>query len=91
MADAENPIEEIRKGLKEKKLVIGANTVMRNLRAGKLKKIFLASNPPKTAEEDIVHYAKIAECPVAKLAIANDELGIICKKQFLVAVVGMLK
>ena len=91
MADAEDPIQEIKKAVKEEKLIIGAKEVMRMLRLGKAKKIFLAANPARRIENDIISHAQIFNCPVEKLEVPNDELGTICKRQFLISVVAVPK
>ena len=53
MADGEDQIAEIKKNLKEDKIVIGTKEVMRELQKGGLSKIFFASNPSAKTEGDI--------------------------------------
>ncbi|OIO62003.1 hypothetical protein AUJ69_03735 [Candidatus Woesearchaeota archaeon CG1_02_47_18] len=91
MADGEDQIAEIKKNLKEDKIVIGTKEVMRELQKGGLSKIFFASNPSAKTEGDISSYARVIGCPTEKLAIPNDELGTVCKKQFFISVVGIKK
>ena len=45
----------------------------------------------QNVENDISHYAKLAKVDVAKLKLPNDELGVLCKKQFLISVLGIAK
>ncbi|MBU2560820.1 MAG: ribosomal L7Ae/L30e/S12e/Gadd45 family protein [Nanoarchaeota archaeon] len=88
MADV---VAEIKKLLKEKKLVIGKDETLKGLRQGKFAKIFLASNCSDELKGDIGHYASIAGVEVVETSIQNTELGDICKKPFSIAVISLLK
>jgi len=80
---------DIKKAIKDKKEIIGTNSVMKNLRAGKLSKVYLTSNCPEEVKENIKQYSKIIKTEVVQLKIANDALGTICKKSFVVSVLGV--
>ena len=84
-------IEEIKKLLKSKQAIIGTERVMKHLKAGRMAKVFLSSNCSKEAKEDIGAYAKLAQAEVIQLGIPNDELGVLCKKPFSIAVIGIVK
>ena len=84
-------INEIKKLLEEGKLVIGADRTIKNLKEGKTAKVFLASNPGDELRGDVEHYAEIAGVEVVQLDVPNDELGVICKKQFSIAVLSTNK
>jgi large subunit ribosomal protein L30e len=79
---------ELIKLLKENKPLIGTNQVIKNLKLGKLKEIYLSSNCPKNTMEDIKHYAKLCNVKVNELKENNEELGTICKKPFSISVLG---
>ncbi|MEK6835266.1 MAG: 50S ribosomal protein L30e [Nanoarchaeota archaeon] len=81
-------MEELKKLIKENKVIMGTNMVMRNLKLGKLKQVYLASNCPETTREDIKHYAKLNNIKVNELKENNEELGTICKKPFSISVLG---
>ncbi|MEK6907417.1 MAG: 50S ribosomal protein L30e [Nanoarchaeota archaeon] len=81
-------MEELKKLIKENKIIIGTNSVMKNLKLGKLKGIYLASNCPKYAKEDIQHYAKLNNVKINELKENNEELGVVCKKPFSISVLG---
>ena len=81
-------MEDLKKALQEKKVIIGKDRVMKKLRIGKLQKVFLASNCPKIAKEDIIHLAKLHKIEVVDAKVDNEQLGIICKKQFSISVLG---
>ncbi|MBI2575017.1 ribosomal L7Ae/L30e/S12e/Gadd45 family protein [Candidatus Woesearchaeota archaeon] len=86
MADA---ISEIKKGIKEKKAVMGTAQAVKQLKLGRLQKVFLTSNCPQSVKKDIAHYSKLSGCKTEILSIPNDELGVVCKKQFSISVLGI--
>ncbi|MBN2459061.1 ribosomal L7Ae/L30e/S12e/Gadd45 family protein [Candidatus Woesearchaeota archaeon] len=82
-------VDEIKKMLKSGSLVIGAESTVKALRKNELVKVFLASNAPEGLVNDIGHYAAIAKVEVERLEIPNDDLGVVCKKPFLIACIGL--
>lgn len=91
MATKADIIAEIKKADKEKKLLVGENSALKGMRAGKLAKIVLASNFNPRVRADIESYSKAGGCPVQELSISNDELGVVCKRQFAISILGILK
>ena len=81
----------IKEELKKNKYVIGTKSVMKNLKAGKLEKVYIASNCDINSKKDIENYTKISKTPLFVLNQPNDELGIICKKQYSISMLGILK
>ena len=51
----------------------------------------MSSNCPQKNKEDILHYAKLIDLPVVELKMDNEELGVFCKKNFFVSVIGVIK
>ena len=84
-------IEDIKKELKEKKILIGTDRVVKNLVTGKLDKIYLSSNCSDDVKKEIKHYSKLNNTKVIQLKLPNDELGAVCKKPFSISVLGVLK
>ncbi|KYK26152.1 hypothetical protein AYK26_00865 [Euryarchaeota archaeon SM23-78] len=82
-------IAEIKKHLKTSNLVIGKDKTLKALRNNELVKVFLASNAPEEMIKDIEYYASVTKIDVEKLDIPNDELGVVCKKPFSIACIGM--
>lgn len=82
-------MEEIKKLLGTKNLIIGKDETMKAIRAGELKKVFLASNVDSSLKEDIEYYNKIKEFEVVLLKMNNEDLGIMCKKPFSIQVLGV--
>lgn len=83
--------DEVKKLAASKKIVIGTKRVMKMLKAGKISKVFVTSNCPKGVKEDIGRYASISKADVVQMDMPNDELGVVCKKQFSISIVGVSK
>lgn len=88
---AKDVTAEIKKMLKSKKLVIGTEKTIKNLKKGKASKVYVTTNCPKSIKEDIKHYAKLNKADLIELKIPNDDLGVICKKQFSISVLSVSK
>lgn len=86
-----NPINEIKKALKNKKIIIGTERTIKNLRLGKISKVFLTSNCPEDVKKNIKYYSKLAKVEVIQLKQPNDELGALCKKPFSISVLSVIK
>lgn len=83
--------EMLKAKAQQKELVVGMERVIKGIQRGKLVKVFLASNSPAKMKEDLIRYAALAHISVYELPQTNEELGIICKKNFLVSVVGLIR
>jgi ribosomal protein L30E len=82
---------EIKKFMKEKRLVIGTNQTMDKLRKGSIEKVFTSSNCPERTLDDLEKQAKMSGAKLEKLKINSIDLATLCKKQFSIAVLGVLK
>lgn len=82
---------EIKKFIKEKKLVIGTNQTMNKLRQGSVDKVFVSRNCPEKTINDLEKYARMSKAKLEKLELNSKDLGTLCKKQFSIAVLGVLK
>ena len=88
MADV---VGEIKKLIKEDKLVIGTERTMKLLKTGKVQKVYLATNCPEDVRESVEHYAEIGGVEVVDSGLQNTDLGDICKKPFQIAVIALPK
>lgn len=84
-------VSELKKLNEGSKIIIGSTVILKELKKGNMKKIFLSSNVPKNAKEDIEHYSKLSKTEVIETSISNEEFGIICKKSFLISAIGEKK
>ncbi|MBW2963218.1 ribosomal L7Ae/L30e/S12e/Gadd45 family protein [Candidatus Woesearchaeota archaeon] len=86
---AKNEEAALKKSLNEGKVVIGTQQVVKLLKQGKLKRIYLSSNCPAEVIADLEHYSKLAKTEIVKLSQSNEELGTFCKKPFSISVLGV--
>jgi len=82
-------VNELKKDLKEKNVIFGTERVIKLLKQGKLKKIFVCSNCEEFSLKRIKHYCKIGNIELYQLKESNEEIGVICKKPFSISVVGV--
>lgn len=82
---------EIKKLLKEKKVILGAERTIKSLKLGKVDKIIMSSNCAENAVESIGYYAGLSKTETVKVPYSNEELGVICKKPFSISVLSVLK
>ena len=87
--DAMKQIQTIKELISKGDAIIGRKSVLSSLKNGNVKQVFLAKNIPKELEEDAKYYAKMGDVEVIKLEQDNEELGIICKKNFFIAIIGV--
>lgn len=73
---------------KEKNIMLGTKGTMRNIKMGKTKKVFLASDCLESTKKDIIKYAKLAGAEVEQLDMPSSEIGMICKKPFSISVLS---
>ncbi len=84
-------IDEIRKLVGTKNLLIGTGRTIKNLKTGKLSRVYVSSNCPDNIKEDLNYYGDLSETPILELKQTNEELGAVCKKPFFVSVLSVLK
>lgn len=73
------------------RLLIGARSVAKGLKSGKISHVFFASNCPEGRRKAISHQAGPGAADVADFGGDSARLGEICGKPFTVAVVGVKK
>lgn len=74
--------------LKSEKIIFGEDRILKLLKLGKIKVVFLSNNIKKDVEDEIEHLAKLSKVEVVKLTIPNNEVGVICKKPFFISILG---
>lgn len=84
-------LAQLRKHVQGGKLVLGAEEAVKLLKLNRLARVFVAANCPEPVRENIRRYCTTPDCELVELSIPNDELGILCRKPFSVAVVGILR
>jgi large subunit ribosomal protein L30e len=84
-------IAEIQKALEANKIILGTDRVIKGLKNGELKKVFVTSNAPQIIKEDVAHYAQLGNTQVVELVETNEDLKERCKKPFFISVVAIPK
>lgn len=83
--------QELKKALENKKVVIGSERTIKLLKKGLLKKVIISKNCNERVVKLIEHYAKISSVEIKKTIYTSEKLGALCKKPFLIAVLGILE
>ena len=82
---------EIKSLIKTKKIIIGSERTIKNLKLGKVEKVLISSNCSESMINNLTYYAKLSNTEVIKLDYTNEEIGVICKKPFSISVLSILK
>ena len=80
---------EIRKAIDDGKAILGAKRTMKLLRQGKLKQVYLTSNVSDHVRDDIEHLCTISNVQIDTIEMTNKELGVLCKRPFVVSVLSV--
>jgi ribosomal protein L30E len=78
-------MSEFLDAVKENKLTFGLDRTLKNLKAKKVKKVFLAFNCSKEIKEKIKEF----KAEVIELDMNNEEIAIQCKKPFSISVLSV--
>jgi large subunit ribosomal protein L30e len=84
-------LDELKTHLKGKRLLVGTDRTLKQMKLGKLAKVFVSKNCAEDVRRRIEHYCSIGNCTTEVLDVPNVELGMVCKKPFSVSIVGLLK
>ena len=82
-------LKVLRNKIQDNKVVVGLDRVMKAIKAKKLEKVFISSNCPKETVDDLQYYADLAGVEITKLELDNEELGVFCRKNFFISVLGV--
>ncbi len=84
-------VAELKKNLGKNKLVIGKDETLKNIKRGKIAKVYATNNIDVNVKEDLLFYSQNFGIELVELDFDQTQLGIICKKPFPISVVGLLK
>ncbi|MBU1111214.1 MAG: ribosomal L7Ae/L30e/S12e/Gadd45 family protein [archaeon] len=82
-------IQDLKQALLDKKAIFGKDEVIKGLRRGTLKKVFMAKNLPVDTKGDLEHYSKLAGVELIQLDQDNEEIGVLAKQNFFISMVGV--
>ncbi len=86
----EEDLKALKVKVTEDKVVVGSKEVLRGLRLGTLSVVYLASNAPAKARDDIKVFANHTGIKVIELTFNNEELGVFCKKNYFIGAIAIL-
>lgn len=84
-------IDDIKKVLKTGKVFVGAKEVLKNLKLGKISKIYVSATVAADLKNSVKKYASMINVEVIELKYANDEFGALCKKPYAISILGFIK
>jgi large subunit ribosomal protein L30e len=81
-------MKELKAKVQENVVTIGTARVIKGIKSGKLKTVYVARNCPHDVKEDLAHYTGLAGAIITDLDMNNEELGVFCRKNFSISVIG---
>jgi len=82
-------VKLIKNAVKEKRIIIGYNQVLKQIKTGKLELVVYANNLPEDRVKEIEHNSKIGNINIKKFSKDSVELGLICSLPFKVGIIGI--
>ena len=82
---------EIKNAAKEKKLIIGSNTVLKGIKKGAVKYVICTNNCSEDLMNDLNYYNKSFGIEIKKFSGNSRQLGEICGKPFNIMLLGIKK
>jgi len=76
--------------IKTGKVTLGANSSIESLKKGRSKLIVLAVNCPVNIRQEVEYYAKLANVPLVIFPGTSWDLGAVCGRPHMVAVLSIL-
>ncbi len=81
---------EIKKAIKEKKIVYGRKTIIRGLKNNEFAKVFICKNTPVELRRDIKNNASEGTL-IEEFDGTNYDLGVTMKKPFMITIIALKK
>ena len=81
-------LEALRNAVKSEKITLGAKEVLRKLREGEVKKVFLANTCSPKVRNEIKRQALTKKVEIIELTIPSSEVALICKKNYPISILS---
>jgi len=81
---------EIRTVLRTGRVIIGSKQSIRAILHGKPKLVIIAANAPRDLREEVERYCKLADIPVYVFPGTSWDLGAMCGRPHMVAVLSVI-
>ena len=82
---------DIKEAMKEKKLLIGSNSVIRAMKKGGLQVVICASNLPAERKKELEKHASALDIVIKDFGNNSANLGEACGKPFNILLIGIKK
>lgn len=82
---------DLKKIIRDGNIIIGKDVVLKKLRAGEISQVFVVKNCPTDVLAELNHMKSISEFDLVQTEYTNRELGVLCKKPFSIAIIGIPK
>ena len=83
-------LKDIKKSLDDGKCIMGAKEAIKNIKTGKVSKVFVSKDCPKEMLDDLTNYSNISKIELVVLDKTKEDLGVLCKKPFSISVLSIL-
>ncbi len=80
---------DIRNAVKENRIVIGSNKVIRGVKNSAFSQVVFASNCPEDTKKDMDRYSQLSGLEVRPFDGNSSQLGQLCGKPFSVLLIGI--
>lgn len=84
-------LDEIKKGIVDKKIVLGTQRTLKELLKGSLARVFISSNCSDYVREKLKYLCGTVSVEVFEIPNSSEELGVMAKKPFLISVLSFKK
>lgn len=82
---------DVKNKIKTNKIIVGYKEVLEAVKLDKASAVILANNCPEEIAGDIEHNAELSQVEVIKFDGNGKALGELCKKPFVIVVLGIKK
>jgi ribosomal protein L30E len=82
---------DIKDAIKEDRLLIGSNSVFREMKKGRLQSVICSSNLPTPCKKDLNHYSSVTGIKIEEFGENSAKLGETCGKPFNILLIGIKK
>lgn len=81
-------VEDLKAALKNEKMTIGTKEVIRKLKHGQVKKVFVATTCPEAVRTTVKRYASLNKIEIIEVAVPSSEIALLCKKNYPISILS---
>ena len=84
-------IVQIRTAVEKGAAILGTKNTLKSVRSGTVSRVYMTRNTPAHVQDDLRHLCGLADVQLVELELTNKELGVVCKKPFVISVLAVLQ